>query len=77
MRGRGHMARSGDVTESDLYAFMMTAGAAERVARYRQEAKKFRRLAQAETEGSPIRGELLEVAKQYDDLANGLIPPET
>lgn len=71
------MARSGDVTESDLYAFMMTVGAAERVARYRQEAEKFRRLAQAETEGSPIRGELLEVAKQYDDLANGLIPPET
>lgn len=76
MHGSGQMARSGDVTESDLYAFMMTAGAAERVARYRQEAEKFRQLAQAESELSPIRGELLEIAKQYEDLANGLIPPE-
>jgi hypothetical protein len=42
------MAGGGDVAESDLYALMMTAGAAERVAHYRQEAEKFRQLAQAE-----------------------------
>jgi len=55
---------------------MMTAGAAERVARYRQEAEKFRQLAQTENDGS-LRDELLSLAKQYDALADGLLPRET
>lgn len=69
------MARSG-VTEADLYTFMRTTGAAERVVRYRQEAQKFRQMAHGETQNSPIRAELLELAKEYDDLANSLVPPE-
>jgi hypothetical protein len=68
------MARGG-VSEDDFYAFMMTAGAAERVARYRQEAEKFRQLAQTENDGS-LRDELLSLAKQYDALADGLLPRE-
>jgi len=54
---------------------MRTAGAAERVARYRQEAEKFRRIAQSETDNG-VRQSFLDLAKEYDDLANGLIPPE-
>jgi hypothetical protein len=68
------MARSG-VTEDDLYAFMRTAGAAERVARYRQEAEKFRRMAQSETDNG-VHQSFLDLAKEYDDLANCLIPPK-
>jgi hypothetical protein len=75
MYGGGQMAQSG-VSQDDLYAFMMTAGAAERVARYRQEAEKFRKLAQTENDGS-LREELLSLAKQYDALADGLTPRDT
>jgi hypothetical protein len=69
------MARSGGVPEDDLYTFMMTTGAAERAVRYRQDAAKFRELAQAETNGS-FREELMSIAKQYDQLAASLIPPD-
>jgi hypothetical protein len=41
------MARSG-ATENDIYSFIRTAGAAQRAARYRQEAENFHQLAQAE-----------------------------
>ena len=66
------MARSG-VTESDIYSFIRTAGAAERVARYRQEAEKFRQLAQAEKDEA-FQETLLTIAKEYDQLADTLVP---
>ena len=67
------MTRSGSVPEGDLYTFMLTAGATERAARYRQEAAKFRELAQTETDHH-FREELLSIAKQYEALAEGLTP---
>lgn len=68
------MARSG-VTEQNLYAFMMSAGAAERVARYRQEAEKFRQMAAGEAEGA-LKESLKTIAREYDELADTLTPPD-
>jgi len=68
------MARSA-TTENDIYSFIRTAGAAERVARYRQEAENFRQLAQAEKDGA-FQETLLTIAREYDQLADTLIPSE-
>jgi len=51
----------------------MAEGDGIRAARYRHEAEKFRRMAQRERDDD-FRKNLLALASQYDDLANGLIP---
>lgn len=68
------MARSG-VEEDDLYTFIRTAGTAQRAARYRQEAERFRQIARAEKDGA-FRETLQTIASQYDDLADALVLPE-
>jgi len=68
------MARGGSA-ETDLYAFVTTASVAERVARYRQEAERFRQMAQREIDRN-LYDELMTLAKEYDDLANSLMPPK-
>lgn len=67
------MARSA-ASDDDPFMFMRSTGAAERAAHYRNEAEKFRLMAQAEAQ-SGLRDSLLMLAKQYDDLATDLIPP--
>jgi len=57
----------------DNFALMMMLDAADRAARYREQAVRFRQLAQAELDDG-IRQSLLEVARQYEDLANSLDP---
>jgi hypothetical protein len=59
------MHGSGQWREAALRTFMRTAGAAERVARYRQEAEKFRRIAQSETDNG-VRQSFLDLAKEYE-----------
>jgi len=59
----------------DPYLLAMAEGAGLRAAHYRHEAEKFRRMAETETD-EDLRRNLLALAKQYDDLANNLIPPE-
>jgi len=67
------MARGG-VEEDDIYTFIRTAGtAAQRAARYRQEAKRFRQIARAEKHGA-FKETLQTVAKAYDQLADALVP---
>lgn len=67
------MAKGG-VSEPDLNAFMMSLGGAERAARYRQEAERFRHLAERETDDD-LRRSLLGVAEEYDILARNLQAP--
>jgi len=52
---------------------MMVMGVPERAARYRQEAERFRKMAETETDDD-LRRSLLDIARQYDALANGLVP---
>ena len=52
---------------------MATAGAAERATRYRQEAEKFRQMADVESTGV-LRETLLMIATEYDDLAATIEP---
>jgi hypothetical protein len=56
---------------TDLLAFMMKEQAHARAARYREEAKKLRSMAAAETT-VPLRNSLLHLARQYEELAANL-----
>jgi hypothetical protein len=56
-----------------VLAMTMMLGAPERAARYRQEAARFRRLAETEPDDR-LRQSLLDIAQQYEDLADGLAP---
>ena len=59
----------GDLSGFDAYARMIASRAPERAIQYRQEAERLRQM--AETQGSDdLR--LLDIAKQYEDLANSL-----
>lgn len=51
--GNGQWSRSG-VTEEDIYTFIQTADTTQRIARYRQEAEKFRQMARAEKDGTRV-----------------------
>jgi hypothetical protein len=51
----------------------MTLSAAQRAARYRQQADRFRRMAETEV-NDHLRRNLLDLAKQYGDLAKELEP---
>jgi len=69
------MGRSG-VGEDDIYTFIRTAGTvAQRAARYRREAKRFRQIARAEKHGA-FQETLQTIATAYDQLADALVPPE-
>jgi hypothetical protein len=68
------MARSG-VADDDIYTFVRTADTAQRAARYRQEAERFRQIARAEKDGA-FQYTLQTIARQYDQLADALVPPE-
>lgn len=61
------------VPKIDVYDFVRTDGAAMRVRRYRQEAHRFRGLAQIET-NEEFREALLSLAKEYEALAASLVP---
>jgi hypothetical protein len=67
------MARG--ASDDNPLMFMRSMGAAERAVHYRQEAEKFRQMAQTELDGQ-IRESLLSLAKQYDYLADDLMPPK-
>ena len=72
-RGQRRMPRAPISDFDDNFALMMMLDAADRAARYREQAVRFRQLAQAELDDG-IRQSLLEVARQYEDLANSLDP---
>jgi hypothetical protein len=61
------------IPQPDAYALMMKLGAPERAARYRQEAARFRHMAETESDNL-LRQSLLDIAKEYEDLADGLVP---
>jgi hypothetical protein len=61
------------VPEADIYNFIRADGAAMRVRRYRQEAHRFRGLAQIET-NEEFREALLSIAKEYEALVASLVP---
>ena len=62
-----------NLSNADGHALMMVMGVPERAARYRQEAERFRKMAETETDDD-LRRSLLDIARQYDALANGLVP---
>jgi hypothetical protein len=68
------MARSGAPDDDPLLGLLAARGA-DRAALYRQEAEKLRQMAKVAAYESH-REALLSIAKEYDDLAAGLTPPE-
>ena len=60
-----------DVAGADIFHIRMTQGLPVRARRYREEAARFRRMAQTEA-AEKVRVSLLSLAEQYDELASGI-----
>jgi hypothetical protein len=61
---------TGDVADTNLFHLTMAQSQPVRIRRYREEAARFRRMAEIETDGK-LRRTLMSLARQYDDLAAG------
>jgi hypothetical protein len=65
----------GDIAPDKLFEFIMTHSAPARAIRYREEAARFRRMAQTETNAS-LRQGLTALARQYTQCAEELAGSE-
>ena len=63
------------ISGADAYALMMALDAPERAIHYRRKAERFRQMAGTEPNGD-LRQSLLDIAQQYEDLANDLVPKQ-
>lgn len=64
---------AGDVAGTDLFHARIRQGLPARVRRYKEEAARFRRMAQLEGD-EKLRGALVALAVQYEELAGNIAP---
>ena len=69
--GQGERGMIGEVARTAFLDLTVVKSAAMRARRYREEAARFRRMAQIE-DIEKVRAPLLSLAEQYDELATDL-----
>lgn len=66
---------AGDIVGTDLFDATIKQSLPARVRRYKEEAARFRRMAQLEGD-EKLRGALVALAEQYEELAGNIAPQQ-